>query len=81
MEFYLTAATPYIGRIVVVMLYTMCDVLYLFWIMHFRSRLGETERGYVHKALLGFGNEMRIAFGVMPKGGRPTTNPPTGSKR
>lgn len=67
---YLTLATPYLGRIIVIMLYTMCDVLYIFWIIHFRSRMGETERGYVLKALLGFGDAMRIAFGQNPKGGR-----------
>jgi len=66
---FLTSANPYLGRIIVIMLYTMCDLLFVLWILHFRTRMGQTERGYVHKALLGFGNEMRIAFGVMPKGG------------
>ena len=60
---YLTLATPYLGRIIVIMLYCMCDVLYIFWIIHFRSRMPETERVYVLKALLGFGHAMRIAFG------------------
>lgn len=71
-DYYLTLANPYLGRIIVVMLYTMCDVLLICWIVHFRSRVGATERGYVHKALLGFGNNMRIAFGANPKGGRPS---------
>ena len=68
-EVFLTAGNPYLGRIFVVMLYTICDIVYILWILHFRSRMGETEKGYVHKALLGFGNSMRIAFGVNPKGG------------
>lgn len=71
----LTKANPFLGRIIVIMLYTMCDLLFILWIIHFRSRMGQTERGYVHKALLGFGNEMRIAFGVNPKGGRPEAPP------
>ena len=66
----LTQGNPYLGRIFVVMLYTLCDIVYILWILHFRSRMGETERGYVHKALLGFGNSMRIAFGTNPKGGK-----------
>ena len=69
-EIALTAGNPYLGRIFVVMLYTICDVVYILWILHFRSRMGEAERGYVHKALLGFGDSMRIAFGVNPKGGK-----------
>lgn len=79
----LTAGNPYLGRIFVVMVYTICDVVYILWILHFRSRMGETERGYVHKALLGFGNSMRIAFGFNPKGGKAgapggNTNPGAG---
>ena len=31
--------------------------------------MGETEAGYVLKALLGFGDGMRVAFGANPKGG------------
>ena len=78
----LTAGNPYLGRIFVIMLYTICDVVYILWIIHFRSRMGETEKGYVHKALLGFGNSMRIAFGFNPKGGKAgasggNTNPST----
>ena len=69
-EVALTAGNPYLGRIFVVMLYTICDIIYILWILHFRSRLGEAERGYAHKALLGFGNSMRIAFGTNPKGGK-----------
>lgn len=72
---YLTAANPYLGRIIVIMLYTTCDVLFILWIIHFRARMGQLEKGYVHKALLGFGNEMRIAFGVMPKGNDRTVPP------
>ena len=75
-ELWLTGANPYLGRIVVIMLYSMCDVLYIFWILHFRSRLGEAERAYVHKALLGFGNDMRIAYGVNPRGGQQSKNKP-----
>ena len=63
-DLFLTAANPYLGRIVVIMLYTACDIVFVIWVIHFRSRMGEQE----HKALLGFGNEMRIAFGVNPKG-------------
>ena len=69
-EISLTTCNAYLGRIIVIMLYTLCDILYIVWIIHFRSRMGETERGYVHKALLGFGDSMRIAFGANPKGSR-----------
>ena len=65
---YHTAGSPYIGRFIVVMLYTACDIFFLLWILHFKSRMGENERGYVLKALLGFGDQMRVAFGVRPKG-------------
>lgn len=67
-DVYLTLANPYLGRIFVVMVYTICDIAYILWIIHFRSRMGEKERGYVLKALLGFGDAMRIAFGINPKG-------------
>ena len=49
------------------MLYVICDIVFLLWIVHYRSRLNPDQRGYVHKALLGFGDSMRIAFGVQPK--------------
>lgn len=65
-DLYLTAACPYIGRIIVVMLYTGCDIVFLLWIFLFRSRLGDSERAYAHKALLGFGNDMRVACGSDP---------------
>ena len=52
----LTTGNPHLGRIVVIMLYTICDIIYLLWVLHFRSRLGEDSRGYILKALLGFGN-------------------------
>ena len=64
----LTASSAYIGRILILMLYTACDIFFILWILHFRSRTDQAEKDYVHKALLGFGNDMRIAFGVMPKG-------------
>jgi len=32
--------------------------------------MGETEKAYALKALLGFGNSMRIAFGFNPRGGK-----------
>ena len=62
-ELALTAGNPYLGRIFVIMLYSICDIIYVLWIMHFRARMGEAERVYILKALLGFGNSMRIAFG------------------
>ena len=67
-ELYLTGASIYLGRILVVAVYTVCDLVYVLWILHFKSRMGETERGYTLKALLGFGDGMRIAFGHNPKG-------------
>lgn len=60
----LTPLNAHLGRILVVMLYTMCDVVFILWILHFQMRLGENERKYALKALLGSGNEMRIAFGL-----------------
>ena len=75
---YLTGGTPYVGRILVVMLYTTCDIVFLLWIIHFRSRLGPAERGYVHKALLGYGYNMRIAFGKNPNEGKGQAAQPGG---
>ena len=66
----LTAGNPHLGRIFVIMLYTICDIVYLLWVIHFRSRLGEAEKVYVLKALLGFGNAMRVAWKVPVKGSR-----------
>jgi len=63
----LTVLNPHLGRILVIMLYTMCDIVYILWILHFQMRLGENERKYALKALLGSGNSMRMAFGMHPK--------------
>ena len=66
----LTAGNPHLGRIFVIMLYTICDIVYLLWVIHFRSRLGEAEKAYVLKALLGFGDAMRVAWKVPIKGSK-----------
>ena len=70
-DIYLTAANPYLARILVILVYSICDIVYLLWLLHFRSRVGENERVYVLKALLGFGDSMRIAFGFAPKAKKP----------
>ena len=59
----LTAGAPYIGRILVIMLYVFCDLAYLLWICFYRSRMGQAERAYILKALIGRGDNMKTAFG------------------
>ena len=71
----LTASSAYIGRILIIMLFLACDIFFILWVLHFRARMGQDERAYVHKALLGFGDGMRIAFGVMPKGNEKQSMP------
>ena len=67
-EKHLTQASAHLGRILVIMVYTICDIVFILWILHFRSRMGGPEREYLLKALLGFGDGMRVAFGAAPKG-------------
>ena len=67
-ELHLTQASAHLGRILVIMVYTICDIVFILWILHFRSRMGGPEREYLLKALLGFGDGMRVAFGAAPKG-------------
>ena len=76
----LTPLNPHLGRIMVIMLYTFCDIVFLLWILHFQMRLGDTERTYALKALLGSGNEMRISFGKNFNAGSRNSAPKPGQK-
>ena len=66
----LTVGNWNVGRIFVIMLWTSRDIVYILWIIHFRSQLGEAEKVYVLKALLGYGNPMRTAWNIPIKGSK-----------